>query len=336
MLDTALLVDVNGRPIAQHHRTSSDAWDEIKAWSAKVYMQYDVSPIGRQIAPASTMHSASIGAITATRFKYGIPVHIKDWDQDAGNAFIATTIGGTARHWIDGSGSDAIETGVGHSFVVDCSRTDYRVDFDPDHLQFNLTIPHALLESVALDWFGFVPGDVLWQAKVGLGGPESSWLSLMEYVARSVAETPGALASGRTARHMEQVIVVRLLNEWSRRIGLDLEDPRHTLAPRSVRAAEQYMTDHAANLPTIAEVAAAVGTSVRTLSGAFKTFRGYPPSAFLRERRLEGARRALEAAAPGATVASIAADWGYINMGEFAASYRRRFGERPSETLRRG
>lgn len=334
MLDKALLIDIHGNPITQHHKVHSDDWDEIKAWSSKVYMPYDVSPIGQQIAPSSTMHSARIGAITATRFAYGIPVHIKDWDQDAGNAFVATTIGGTARHWVDRG--TAIETPVGSSFVVDCSRTAYWVDFDPDHLQFNLTIPHTLLEQTALDWFGFVPGDALWQAKVGLGGAESSWLSLMEFVARSVAEAPDRVASGRVARHLEQMICVRLLGEWSNRAGLDLDDPRHQLAPRHVRSAEQYMVDHAADLPTIAEVARAVGTSVRTLSGTFKAFRGYPPSTFLREQRLQGAHRSLLAAASGESVAEIASEWGYVNMGEFARSYRRRFDELPSQTLRRG
>jgi AraC-like DNA-binding protein len=287
MLDKALLVDVHGNPITQHHKVFSDDWDEIKQWSSKVYMPYDVSPIGQQIAPASTMHSAKIGAITATRFAYGIPVHIKDWDQDAGNAFVATTIGGTARHWVDRN--TAVETPVGSSFVVDCSRTDYWVDFDPDHLQFNLTIPHTLLERTAMDWFGFIPGDTLWQSKVGLGGADSSWLSLMDYVARSIAEAPETVATGRAAHHLEQTICVRLLNEWSMRAGLDLDDPRHRLAPRHVRAAEQYMIEHAADLPTIADVAKAVGTSIRTLSGTFKAFRGYAPSVFLREQRLLGA-----------------------------------------------
>ena len=233
MLERALLVDAQGRPIAQHHKVFSNAWDEIKAWSSEVYMPYDVAPIGRHIAPASTMHSAKIGSITATRFAYGIPVHIKDWDQDAGNAFVATTIGGNARHWVNRE--RAVETPVGSSFVVDCSRTDYWVDFDPNHLQFNLTIPHALLEQTALDWFGFNPGDALWQAKVGLGGAESSWLGLMDYVARSIAEAPEHLTAGPLARHLEQTICVRLLNEWALRAGFDLSDPCHRLAPRTVR-----------------------------------------------------------------------------------------------------
>lgn len=334
MLKQALLVDARGRPIAQHHKVFSQAWDEIRLWSNEVYMRYDVAPIGRQLRPASTMHSAQVGRIVVTRFKYGIPVRVQDWDQDAGKIFVGTTIGGVARH--GAARGDTVETRVGGSFVADCSRVDYRVEFDPDHLQFNLTIPHDLLERTAMDWFGFVPGDALWQSKVGLGGPESSWLGLMDYVARSIAEAPEAVAEGRVAAHLEQTICVRLLLEWAARSGLDLTDPGHRIAPRTVRAAERYMADHAADLPTMAEVAQAVGTSVRTLSGAFRAFRGYTPGAYLRGQRLDGVRRALQQAGPGDTVGWIASQWGYVNMGEFARSYRQQFGELPSATLRRG
>ena len=123
-------------------------WDEIGAWSSRVYMPYAVSPTGKALRPRSTMHSAMVGRITVTRFAYGIPVHIQDWSQEAGNAVVLTTIGGLARHRLDDGG--AVETGQGESFVVDCSRTDYLVDFDPDHLQLNLTIPHAVLEQTCV------------------------------------------------------------------------------------------------------------------------------------------------------------------------------------------
>lgn len=334
MLEKALLKDMRGLPIAQQHKIYSDAWDEIRLWSDEVYMRYDVTPIGQSIRPASTMHSSRIGEIVVTRFKYGIPVRVRNFDPGAGKIFVGTTVRGTARHWRNRQ--ESVETHDGGAFVADCSRTDYTVEFDPDHLQLNLTIPHALLERTAMDWLGFVPGDALWQQKVGLGGPESSWYSLMTYVARSIAESADAPISGGMAKHLEQTVCIRLLNDWAQRAGIDLADPRHRLAPGTVRAAEQYMIDHAAELPTVSEVARAVGASVRTLSGAFRAFRGYPPSAFLRRQRMQGVRSALQAARPGETVAWIASQWGYINMGEFARSYRNHFGELPSETLRRG
>lgn len=333
MLREALLFDARGNPIRQNHKVLSDDWDEIRDWSNKVYMPYRVSPTGKLARPDSTMHSAQIGRITVTRFAYGIPVNIKDWSQEAGNAVVLTTIGGNARHFLDGSRAE--ETAVGESFVVDCSRTDYNVDFDPDHLQLNLTIPHSVLEQVCRDWFGFVPDNALWQYKTRIGGNNSSWLALMEYLVRCIAEAPDRLARDRVGRHLEQTICIHLLNEWADRAGMDLQNPANNLAPRAVKIAEQYMADHAAELPPMTEVARAAGASLRTLTSAFKKFRGYAPSQFLREQRLQGVRRDLQCAGVGQTVSSVAYVWGYINLGEFARAYRARFGELPSETIRR-
>ncbi|SES41486.1 hypothetical protein [Rhizobium sp. NFR03] len=55
----------------------SDDWDEIKDWSTKVYVPYEVTLIVRFDRPVSTMHSAKIGRITVKRFAYGIPVTIQ-------------------------------------------------------------------------------------------------------------------------------------------------------------------------------------------------------------------------------------------------------------------
>jgi AraC-like DNA-binding protein len=41
----------------------------------------------------------------------------------------------------------------------------------------------------------------------------------------------------------------------------------------------------------------------------------------------------LRRAEPEENVISIASRWGFLHMGRFAAVYRKRFGEAPSETL---
>ena len=52
--------------------------------------------------------------------------------------------------------------------------------------------------------------------------------------------------------------------------------------------------------------------------------------------RLERAHDTLLAAIPGSTtVTEVALRWGFPHLGEFAARYSARFGEKPSETLAR-
>lgn len=333
MFAEALLFDASGRPLRQDHRTRSHDWDEVQDFCRRVYMPYTVRPLEPGSRPDAIMHSAEIGRITATRFSYGVPVHLRDFDRDAGNLIVLTTLRGRLSHMIDPD--DWATTAAGESFVTDCSRTDYRLDGDADHLQLNLTIPHAVIERTARDWFGVLPDERLWRTNAKFGGPGSAWLALLDYGVRAVAEARGRLGSGRAAARLEEMLCVEILGNWAATTGIRLEPGLTAAAPRYVRRAEDYMQAHAAELPTITEVAAAVGVSVRTLSAGFRRFRDTSPSDFLRERRLQGIRDDLAAARPGETVATVAARWGWMNFGVFARTYRTRFGELPSQTLLR-
>ena len=57
--------------------------------------------------------------------------------------------------------------------------------------------------------------------------------------------------------------------------------------------------------------------------------------AYLRSVRLDSVRGELQAPGPGTTVAAVAHRWGFAHLGRFTAYYRRRYGESPSQTLRR-
>ena len=100
--------------------------------------------------------------------------------------------------------------------------------------------------------------------------------------------------------------------------------------------ARDYIVAHSSEALRISEVASAVGLSVRMLQKHFRNRFGCSPLQFLVECRLENARLRLQGARHGDTVTSIAWECGFIQLGLFAARYRSRFGELPSETLKRG
>lgn len=331
MLEQALLYDSLGRPLRQSHRTCSDDWDEVRDFCRRVYMPYRVMPLVRHSHPDAVMRSAEVGRITVTRFSYGVPVRLDRFDAAADKVLVLTTIAGHLSHATDGV-EDAV-TGSGDSFVVDCSRIDHRLEGDRDHLQLNLTIPHALLEEKARRWFGFVPDDRLWRRRLKFGGEGSAWAALLQYMVMSIAEAPDRVRTDRIGAHLEEMLCCELLRVWAVGAGIRLDGAGVGAAPRYVRAAEAFMRAHAVEVPTIGEVAAAVGVSVRTLSGGFRRFRDMTPREFLREQRLLGIRDALASAGPSETVAAVASRWGYVNFGILADVYRRRFGERPSDTL---
>jgi transcriptional regulator GlxA family with amidase domain len=68
---------------------------------------------------------------------------------------------------------------------------------------------------------------------------------------------------------------------------------------------------------------------------AFDKLRGCSPMAFARQVRLERARGLLLKPDDASSVTGIALMCGFSNLGHFAAAYRDRFGELPSQTLQR-
>jgi transcriptional regulator GlxA family with amidase domain len=86
---------------------------------------------------------------------------------------------------------------------------------------------------------------------------------------------------------------------------------------------------------SVDRLASALGLSSRTLHRALRRELGVSPMRLLRRVRLAQARADLEGAGRETSVTGVAFDCGFNHLGRFAGEYTRRFGESPSETLRR-
>ncbi|HJQ59661.1 MAG TPA: AraC family transcriptional regulator [Vineibacter sp.] len=133
----------------------------------------------------------------------------------------------------------------------------------------------------------------------------------------------------------EQLIVTGLLLYQPNTYSDALE--RHSARPtsREVRRAVDFMQSRLRNPITLADVVAASGIPGRTLIKHFKDEWGTSPMRYLRDARLTRVREALMRARPTDSVTDIALLWGFNHLGRFAIEYRDRFGETPSDTLRR-
>src|SRR6478736_3265919 len=79
---------------------------------------------------------------------------------------------------------------------------------------------------------------------------------------------------------------------------------------------------------------AALGGSRRTLNHAFQEVFGLGPVSFLRHKRLCAVHSILHESVPGSTtVAAVAMQQGFYELGRFSQYYHAMFGERPSQTL---
>ena len=86
---------------------------------------------------------------------------------------------------------------------------------------------------------------------------------------------------------------------------------------------------------SVEDLAAAAECSVRSLQANFAEHCATSPIEYVRRLRLELARNRLLDETCRAPIASIATDFGFASASRFAAEYRRRYGETPSETRQR-
>lgn len=161
------------------------------------------------------------------------------------------------------------------------------------------------------------------------------WLCMARMLLDYAAAAPTPPMAARVYRQLEEMAMLMLLTEHEHSYSASLSAPAPAIAPRHVKAAEEFILARAAEPLTLAEIAGAVGVSIRTLSAGFRNYRETTPMKHLRDVRLNAARQDLRSGEPGGSVSDVAMRWGFGNFGRFAGDYRRRFGESPSDTLLR-
>jgi len=105
--------------------------------------------------------------------------------------------------------------------------------------------------------------------------------------------------------------------------------------PRSVRRALDAMRTNVGRDWRLAELARIAGVSGRTLQRQFLRFLGKSPVSVRRDIGFARARHELLRAGAGTRITDVALACGFAHCGRFAVEYRTRYGETPSQTLKR-
>ena len=201
----------------------------------------------------------------------------------------------------------------------------------------------ATLDTVVLD-------QVLLMAAAGAGGDPvhftghlptneaaaSLFRSTALYVATSVLRDPvraTPLVIGAAARLLASTAMATFANS----VAIDgTTEPRvDAAAPAIVRRAIDFIEANAHKDIGIADIAASMHLTPRSVQYIFRRHLDTTPTDFLRGVRLARAREdLLQADRATSTVAAISARWGFAHTGRFAVQYRQTFGESPHQTLR--
>ena len=164
-----------------------------------------------------------------------------------------------------------------------------------------------------------------------------AWTTMLAMLTQQFLHRDGVLHRPMTAMPFIDSLVRGLLiaADHPHRHEVDDGRCRHSM-PKTIRTAIDII-EARPHLPmTVSSLAAQSNISVRSLQQGFRRTLGTTPMAYLREVRLRRAHRALLDSDPTtATVLSIANQWGFTNIGRFAAMHAARYGETPSTTLGR-
>jgi AraC-like DNA-binding protein len=202
-----------------------------------------------------------------------------------------------------------------------------------DHLALVIK-PAPLLKKLEALIGSALAAPLKFATPVSYDRPDARALRRLVLFLADESSTDALATSPLVLAELEQTLMVSFLCTNDNNFSSLLRGEPRPGAPWQVRRAEEYIAAHWDQPITIEALAVATNVSARSLYYTFKKARGYSPIALVKQIRLDRARQMLSNPGPATSVTDIAYACGFGNLGHFANDYFRRFGERPSETLR--
>jgi AraC-like DNA-binding protein len=165
--------------------------------------------------------------------------------------------------------------------------------------------------------------------------PDLQHLRRVTMFAALELDTMGGPPPRSLAAELEQLLLIYFLLANRHNYSELIEQAATQMSPRQVTQVEDFIAASWNQPITMEALVAVTGASARTIFKTFRQSRGYSPMAFLKQVRLDHARRMLLKSDSKTSVTAVALACGFHNLGHFARDYRARFGELPSETLGR-
>jgi AraC-like DNA-binding protein len=196
-----------------------------------------------------------------------------------------------------------------------------------------VSLPPGALEEAAKSLLG-ADSVALPRTWAALSPPPETFAGLGRQLSRLLSlgladpSLPGSPEGYQLQQECVRALVAALFSTAARQPDLSL--PARS---RILRRAEEFMRCRLGDSIGAIDLCRELGVSDRTLRLAFRERYGLGPMAYFKCLRLNAVRSRLRAN-PVVSIADAARAFGFHHLGNFAADYRRLFGERPSETPR--
>lgn len=206
------------------------------------------------------------------------------------------------------------------------------VRFQPDYRQFAWRVPQSTIAKKLSALTGKpVAAGLKFNPEFDLSTMQGRLMcSLMENFARAASMPAASLLCSE----IEQAMVTLLLDGPLRENTRMFEARPPALAPRQVRAVEEYIEAHWDQPMDYEMLAVISGASVRSLFRTFKAVRGYTPMDFAKRIRLMRAKELLADAGRALTITAVAERCGYSSLSAFSRDFAKAYGNSPSMARR--
>lgn len=319
-------------PLAGHTAFRSSDLAQFRSYLSATYCAHRIHQ-RKSRAPLNAVHNwVPLTSMSLNYLQYGADVEIDPENFEEFYMLEFPQSGAVNLQY----GNERLVNRPGRAVLLSPERR-IRSRWSADCGQRMIKIAKSSVDRVASALLGRAPTrTIVFDPAVDLGSdPGMSIERLSNFLFDQHEAGPGVVGIKAVSQELEQALITALLLGLPNSASAALDARCSSATPHHVRRVVDYIEQHLADDICLAHLVELSGVSQRALYAGFERFIGMPPSAFIRNRRLDRARDDLERRDESLTVARVAMRWNFSHLGRFSSEYRKRFGERPSETLQR-
>lgn len=318
-------------PLKKHLLFRSRNLDETHHQIQQLFNRHTLT-ISRPKDINTVMHHAALANISVSYLKYGAEARIKP--QNLPFYLIEMPLSGYSKVCYE---KRTLVTRPGMAFVAGPT-TKFEKEWSADCTKILVKISREAIEhylSTLLQKSLKKP--ILFEPEMHLNNPSSElWCKQLRILIEEL-ENPRSILNTLPSSnaHFEQLLMWTILHTQPNNYSNELTANRSDATPRHVRLAEEYINTHCQEKVTLADLTQATNVNITTLLKEFRQHKGMSPMKYLKSVRLDWVYRELSNASLDTNVTDTALEWGFTQLGRFSGEYKERFGESPSETLKR-
>ncbi|MGV9711880.1 AraC family transcriptional regulator [Gordonia sp. NPDC003424] len=331
--------DMDDALLPEHRRLTDAGVDEFRATASKLLTPHRITmrTTGRSDRFSGDVRSARVGDVGIVYLSQGAAVDVDILEPiDYYDVILAVR------------GSSGIASADDHRRIIDRAHGAVLspgmragMHMSDDYGQLHVRIERSSLDRRLEAFLGRPVGRaVTFDVGLDLAAPNVvSWYDFLRLGLRDIGAGDGIAAHPLAASTWQDHLLAGLLVAQTSNYA-DLLDDRASGRPprRALQAVMDYCEANIAEPISMADLATQAGMSARSLQRAFREELNMSPLEYLQNLRLACAHEDLLEGDPASSssVTDVAYRWGFTHLSRFAAAYRARYGELPSETRRRG